>query len=283
MQRIYLFLMGFFLEFCRLSPVKGGCSTKIPDMACIPAGEFLRGYNMGLPEEQGEALIFVDSFYIDLFEVTNADFEECVKAGGCLGCLANKTCSYVGARYGKPYQRPRQPAIGIPWYAARDYCAFVGKRLPTESEWEKAARGENGELYPWGNDPPNCTRAVIEENGRKGCATELKSPAYLMTTQDVGSRPPGRYGLYDMAGNAWEWVLDWFSPYQSCGEVCFEKNPRGPCRGAENCPGFSHKVLKGGSWWWPAEYTRGSYRRHNDPGFWEEYHHFGFRCAKDSY
>lgn len=256
------------------------CQKKIPDMVCIPAGEFIRGYNQGLPEEAFETKIFVSEFYIDIFEVTHSQFQECLDAKACQKCLAQKKCSYIGAKYGKIYQHPNQPAVGIPWYAARDYCDFRGKRLPTESEWEKAARGINGNLYPWGNEPADCTKAVIEDEfGRKGCFPQKLYPPYRMTTQVVGTRPAGAYGLYDMAGNAWEWVADWFSPYKECGPACFGKDPKGPCAGEESCPTTKHKVLKGGSWWWPAPYARSSYRRHNDPGFLEEYHHFGFRCA----
>ena len=259
-----------------------GCQKEISGMKCIPAGEFIRGSNSYDPDEKPEAKIYVSEFYIDIYEVTNEDFGKCLQAGKCKTCLQNKTCTYVGAKYGKPYQRPKQPAVGIPWYSAKEYCEFVGKRLPTESEWEKAARGPNGNIFPWGNEPATCERAIIEdEKGRKGCFPEKLSPANLMTTQDVGSRPPGVYGLYDMAGNSWEWVSDWYVPYSKCGEDCFEKDPKGPCKGAENCPGMKYKVLKSGSWWWPAHYARASKRRYNDPGFKEQYHHFGFRCAKD--
>jgi formylglycine-generating enzyme required for sulfatase activity len=183
-----------------------GCQKEISGMKCIPAGEFIRGSNSYDPDEKPEAKIYVSEFYIDIYEVTNEDFGKCLQAGKCKTCLQNKTCTYVGAKYGKPYQRPKQPAVGIPWYSAKEYCEFVGKRLPTESEWEKAARGPNGNIFPWGNEPATCERAIIEdEKGRKGCFPEKLSPANLMTTQDVGSRPAGVYGLYDMAGNSWEW------------------------------------------------------------------------------
>lgn len=264
------------------NPEKKECSKSYPGMACIPAGEFIRGSNDYEKDEKPETKIYISEFYMDINEVTNEEFNQCLAAGKCKDCLKNKKCTYVGAKYGKLYQAPRQPVSGISWYTAKEYCEFVGKRLPTESEWEKAARGPNGNIYPWGNEPATCERAIIEdEQGRKGCVPKKLSPDRLMPTAPIASRPPGVYGLYDMAGNSWEWVEDWYSPYEKCGDACFGKDPKGPCNGAETCPGFKHKVLKSGSWWWPASYARGSKRRHNDPGFKEEYHHFGFRCAKD--
>ena len=260
-----------------------GCEDKFPGMRCIPAGEFIRGSNSYEPDEKPETKIYISEFHIDIYEVTNEDINKCFAEGKCKDCLGNKKCTYIGPRYGKLYLGPKQPAAGIPWYTARDYCQFVGKRLPTESEWEKAARGTEGNIFPWGNEWATCERAIIEdEQGRKGCVPKKLDPPRLMPTKEVGTRPAGVYGLYDMAGNSWEWVNDWYTPYEKCGSSCFGNDPRGPCNGNENCPGATHKVLKSGSWWWPATYARGSKRRHNDPGFKEEYHHFGFRCAKDS-
>jgi formylglycine-generating enzyme len=289
---IFLFLSSFFVmvqcigqgQEIIAEPKKGkNCEREIPGMKCIPGGEFVRGSNSYDADEKPEARIFVSEFYMDTNEVTNEEFNRCLEAGKCKTCLKEKTCTYVGAKYGKLYQGPKQPVAGAPWYSAKEYCEFVGKRLPTESEWEKAARGPDGNIFPWGNEPATCERAIIEdEQGRKGCVPKKLSPPNLMPTQDVGSKAPGAYGLYDMAGNSWEWVSDWYVPYSKCGEDCFEKDPKGPCKGADTCPGMKYKVLKSGSWWWPARYARGSKRRYNDPGFKEQYHHFGFRCAKDA-
>ena len=260
-----------------------GCPQKYPGMQCIPAGEYIRGSNTYEADEKPETKIYISEFHIDFNEVTNEEINKCYASGKCKDCLKTKKCTYIGPKYGKPYLGLNQPAAGIPWYTARDYCEFVGKRLPTESEWEKAARGTTGNLFPWGNEWATCERAIIEdEQGRKGCAPKKIDPPRFMPTMPIGSRPAGVYGLYDMAGNSWEWVNDWYSPYSNCGEACFGKDPKGPCNGEESCPKSKHKVLKSGSWWWPATYARGSKRRHNDPGYKEEYHHFGFRCAKDT-
>ncbi len=284
----HLFLCSIFISCTELrqetpSSSPPTCQVKYPGMQCIPEGEFIRGSNTYEADEKPETKIFVSEFHIDFNEVTNEEINKCFASGKCRDCLKTKKCTYIGPKYGKPYLGSKQPAAGIPWYTARDYCEFVGKRLPTESEWEKAARGTTGNLFPWGNEWATCERAIIEdEQGRKGCVPKKIDPPRFMPTMPVGSRPAGVYGLYDMAGNSWEWVQDWYSPYKSCGEACFGKDPKGPCGGAETCPGYTHRVLKSGSWWWPATYARGSKRRHNDPGYKEEYHHFGFRCAKDS-
>jgi formylglycine-generating enzyme len=264
-----------------IQALQSQCAHSFPDMKCIPAGSFLRGSNSHKPDEKPEEKVYISEFYMDTFEVTNENFQKCLDAGKCKECLKTKKCRSVSAAYGKIYQRPRQPVVGISWYSAKEYCEFMGKRLPTEAEWEKAARGPNGNIFPWGNEEATCKRAIIEEEGRKGCAAKKIDPPRLMPTQDVALYAPGVYGLYDMAGNSWEWVNDYYTPsYQKCGEACRGRDPKGPCNGEENCKGFSRRVVRGGSWWWPSSYARGSYRRHHDPKNYPEYHHFGFRCAK---
>nr|WP_244594324.1 formylglycine-generating enzyme family protein [Leptospira ryugenii] len=251
-------------------------------MSCIPKGEFIRGSNQFEVNERPQATIYLDDYFMDVYEVTNRDFNSCLKAGYCSACLKDHKCDYIGPRYGKIYMRDEQPIVGVSWYTAKEYCRWKGKRLPTESEWEKASRGPSGDLYPWGSSPANCQNAIIEENGHKGCFKEISLKPHQMTTQAVGSREAGHYGLYDMAGNSWEWVEDWYSEsYEKCGGACFGKNPKGPCNGKEECPGHSKKIVKGGSWWWPGNMARGSYRRSHIPENFPEYHHFGFRCAKD--
>ncbi|MCB1193269.1 MAG: formylglycine-generating enzyme family protein [Leptospiraceae bacterium] len=240
-------------------------------MKCIPGGEFIRGSNrVSIEEDTGKKIkdeapimkITLSTFFMDTNEVTYSDYQKCVKAGGC---------SKAGPHY-RGYSNSNQPMLGLNWYQARDYCKWKGKRLPTESEWEKAARGTEGEEFPWGNDPITCEKAIIQEKGQKGCG--------LGTTHDVASRPAFRYGLYDMAGNSWEWVNDWYSEdYETCGENCKKKDPQGPCEGVDDCPGYNKKIVRGGSWWWDGEFALGSNRRSHFPSN-SPYHHFGFRCAK---
>lgn len=242
-------------------------------MKCIPGGEFRMGYTGATIEEdtgkpihdtEPEHVVALDAYYMDTYEVTSSQYQECVKAGGC---SADGHPNYQG------YSRPDQPMVGVNWFHARDFCRWKGKRLPTEAEWEKAARGPEGEVFPWGNAPIDCSRAIIQENGKKGCGTG--------TTVEVGSRPVGRYGLYDMAGNSWEWVQDWYSPsYGECGADCQGKNPKGPCGGAESCPGHDRKIVRGGSWWWDGPFATGYNRRAHFP-LNKPFHHYGFRCAAD--
>jgi eukaryotic-like serine/threonine-protein kinase len=191
-------------------------------MVFIPAGEFLMGAADDDPfaniDEKPRHAVFLDAFWIDKYEVTNAQYKMCVVAGACL----------PSSGYGddSQYNGDRQPVVGVSWDDAVAYCRWVGGRLPTEAEWEKAARGTDGRIYPWGNDWD--PRKVNSEEGGLG------------RTADVGSYPDGAspYGALDMAGNVWEWVADWFvRPYPSGRQV----NPTGPAKGGD-------KVLRGGYW-----------------------------------
>ena len=243
------------------------CDQVPADMKCIPEGDFIRGADDSEKDQRPQATIWVSTFYMDTYEVTNADYKKCAKAGAC---RKHSPAYKVG------FSGPNQPVVGIKWFDARDYCAWAGKRLPTEAEWEKAARGPEGHLYPWGDEKPTCKRAIIMEGGKKGCG--LGGPP-KWATADVGTRAPGVYGLYDMAGNSWEWVQDWYSKsYAECGAECSGRDPKGPCGGADECPGRRHRVVRGGSWWWTWEYAAGTWRRAHLPGN-KPYHHFGFRCA----
>lgn len=245
------------------------------EMKCIPGGPFIRGSELTVQkldtgkrvkDESPIMTVTVSTFLIDTLEVTLREFKQCVKAAKC--------SIKPGPKYGWARRNLDNPALGMSWFAARNYCRWKGKRLPTEAEWEKAARGSNGDQYPWGNEAPTCKRAIIKENGRKGCGTGI--------THKVGSRPAYRYGLKDMAGNAHEWVSDWYSDsYGKCGKACTGTDPKGPCNGADQCPGYKRKVVRGGSWYWPPNTARSSWRRPHYPDNYKvRYHHFGFRCAK---
>ena len=279
MKNINGLVISLFICFNFCSEVKNqnlsNCQKKYENMNCIPSGMFIRGSNSHESDEKPETNIYVSEFYMDIYEVTNEDFQKCIDAGKCKDCLKTGRCNYIGPRYGKPYMGAKQPITGVSWYTAKEFCTFMNKRLPTEAEWEKASRGEKGDIYPWGNEEATCNLAVIEENGKKGCGKEKDLP-----TSNVASRPVGKYGLYDMAGNSWEWVEDWYLPYSNCGAACEGKDPKGPCANEEKCNTSKTKVLKGGSWYWNKNYARGSKRRHHDPKNFPEYHHFGFRCAK---
>ena len=262
------------------------CKDVPEGMQCIPGGKFLRGLNddphtkckqpsynkKGVINTFPQDEIWLQTFYMDTTEVTNKAFRECIK---------NKECKKAGPLY-IDFDRDEQPITGISWYDADNFCKKQGKRLPTEAEWEYAARGPNGDIYPWGNAPEaSCENSVImNEKGRSCGQTKKGKNPEKGRVLAVCSRPASRYGLCDMIGNAEEWVADWYSnSYEVCGDSCKGINPKGPCNGAEQCPGYRYKSVRGGSWYWPAEHATGVHRRShvpsNDPA-----HHFGFRCAK---
>ena len=263
------------------------CPEALPlGMACIPGGAFIIGSNAkDWGRENPELSAFAEhrvtlsTFFLDKYEVTTKEYQACAASGRCEATRSNY-----------PHMRgARQPQLKANWYQAQAFCQALGKRLPTEAEFEAASRGPAGEIYPWGNAPPTCEMAIIKDAGGRGCA-RLRGPgrhdtparfASTGNTWDVGSRPAGRYGLHDMAGNAQEWVSDWFAPSLAlCRGGCEGRDPKGPCRGAESCPGFAQKLVKGGAWYWGPISARAAarrpYRPENRPP-----HHFGFRCAKD--
>ncbi|MBN8220244.1 MAG: SUMF1/EgtB/PvdO family nonheme iron enzyme [Spirochaetes bacterium] len=258
----------------------GDCPKEIPaGMACIPGGTYTLGTNRkDFKKELPELTAFAEhkaelsAFLIDKYEVTTREYQACVGA---------KQCSFTQSNY--PHMRgPAQPQLKANWFQADAYCRAQGKRLPTEAEFEAASRGPQGEDYPWGNEPATCERAIIQEQEGRGCPSKKAEKGFLPTPQkfehtgntwEVGSRPVGRYGLYDMAGNAQEWVSDWFvESLAKCGAACTGRNPQGPGP-------TKQKLVKGGSWYWgpmsALAAVRRPYEPKNDPP-----HHFGFRCAK---
>jgi formylglycine-generating enzyme required for sulfatase activity len=237
-------------------------------MACVEGGTFTLGDASEQPDEREPGEVYVDTFYMDVFEVTNEGYEPCIEAERC-----RRPRAFDG------FGDARQPVVNASWFDAVAYCEMVGKRLPTEAEWERAASGVADTRFPWGDEELGCERAVIKDERRgEGCGRRRTHP--------VGSRDPGHFGLHDMAGNVHEWVYDWYSPCLrgcegECGEACFGRNPRGPCGGQEPCPGHELRSVRGGSWYWPLERARASARRGSDPPNRWPPHRFGFRCARD--
>jgi sulfatase modifying factor 1 len=270
---------GFSAVPCAAGEVSG--------MSCVAGGPFTRGTESFRLCKQGEVAripkkkpnhrpisqVTLQTFYMDITEVTYGAYQGCVKAGKC--------------KRSKPlyndYDRENQPMVGMSWYDAHQFCEAIGKQLPTEAQWEKAARGADGELYPWGNEEPTCERAVLMDESGRSCGVQKKAPSgYKGRTLEVKSRPAGRYGLYDMIGNAEEWTADWYTKdWDRCGADCAGVDPRGPCgdQAADTrCGRNQKKVVRGGSWYWPKECATSWNRR---PHFAKNkpYHHFGFRCA----
>ncbi len=250
------------------------CGEGPPEMSCIPGGPFLRGvdepgemYENSIPQ----STVWVQTFWMDRNEVTYAEYKACEKA---------KQCPKSGPQY-VDFDRPTQPINGVSWFDAKAYCEAQGKRLPWEAEWERAARGSEGRTYPWGEELATCDRAIIKDPGLgRGCGLKKAgSEPETGRPWEIGSRAATQFGLFDMAGNSYEWVADWYSRnYTECGEACEGVDPHGPCDGADVCSGHVHKIVRGGSWYWGAEYATTYYRRPHVPKN-EPFHHFGFRCA----
>ena len=206
-----------------LSPTSGIGSTLVSEkdgmvMVYVPAGDFEMGDNNARSEEQPAHTVYLDAYWIDQTEVTNAMYALCVADG---------VCNMPGSIYYEDTTYANHPVVNVSWYDAEDYCTWAGRELPTEAQWEKAARGTDGRAYPWGEEF-DCMYAQF-----RGC--------YLGTTIEVGALPAGAspYGALDMSGNVWEWVADWYdSDYYS---ISPENNP-------ENTSSSEKKVLRGGSW-----------------------------------
>lgn len=216
------------------------------------------GSETGYPVERPVHRVFVEAFHLSISPITNEQYARFVHATG------HRAPSLDDRRVQRenwdpdtkmyPPERARHPVVLVSWHDAHAYCEWAGGRLPTEAEWEKAARGGlEGKLYPWGDE---LTPALANYDNQGG-------------TTAVGAYPANGYGLHDMAGNVWEWTADWYNPrYYSCSSL---SNPRGPETGTT-------KVLRGGAWLLFAEFCRVAYRFRNSPDF--RFNLIGFRLAR---
>jgi formylglycine-generating enzyme required for sulfatase activity len=250
-------------------PTPSGANSQAPvplkqigQMISIPAGHFLRGdqFNEGQEDERPARTIYLDAFWIMEHEVTQKQYMGFIQATGRKPPLK--------CHYGKPSWDPDgatadYPVVCVNWKDANAYCNWAGMRLPTEAEWEKAARGPQGLRFAWGNASPSCEKSSF--SGCKGSEAGLRA---------VGSKPLGLspYGLHDMTGSVWEWVQDWYdSRYYAQSP---ESNPTGPAGKGEKAT----KVLRSGSYGHDAFAIRASNRSDLDIEYTS--HFTGFRCAR---
>ena len=227
-------------------------------MKLVASGSFWMGCNSAVDSncdsnESPYHEVTLSGYYMDKTEVTVDAYGECVTAGSCTAPSTGGSCNWGVSG------RDNHPVNCVNWTQAGAYCAWAGKRLPTEAEWEKAARGTDGRKYPWGNETATCEYAVMY-----GCPGD---------TLDVCSNSPAGdspYGLCDMAGNVWEWVSDWYgSGYYTNSPA---SNPTGPVSG-------SYRVVRGGSFDYGGDDAlRASNRSGDLPSY--DYVFLGFRCAR---
>ena len=257
-----------------------GLAQRITDghgsvMMLIPEGEFTMGSDTGYPDEKPVHQVWVNAFYIDLVEVTNKEYKECVDTGACKPPHRSDCCTEDPNRFviwpeyfGNP-EFDNYPVIFISWYDANDYCTWRDARLATEAEWEKASRGTDARTYPWGNNEP--TPDLLNFLWPQG---DFGGKRPLYTTAPVGSYPAGAspYGVLDLAGNVYEWLWDRYDPHYF--ENSPYENPQGPDEG-------EYRLTRGGSFWNQAFRNRSANR--NNAYIPAASVHFdgGARCAVD--
>ncbi|MFZ4710194.1 MAG: formylglycine-generating enzyme family protein [Zwartia sp.] len=238
-------------------------------MALISEGDFVMGSNTGPDDEKPEHRAFVKSFLMDILPVSNADFAKFLNARGLKNQLGESFYD-DDDRDARIHQRDSRwqadtgyathPVNEVSWVGARDYCAWLDKRLPTEAEWEKAARGTDGRQYPWGNSRPNNKRALY------GAAYNASAP--------VDAFPEGAspYGVLDLSGNQWEWVASAYRPYPYSSDDGRENQTPGPVRSTR---GGGHDSSED-------ELTTTQRGRNLSRNPKAGHHNIGFRCARSS-
>jgi formylglycine-generating enzyme required for sulfatase activity len=250
--------------------------AKLPahdEMILIPAGEFIMGSNKKVDRNAYQAefpqrRVYLKAYEIDKFEVTTVQFLKFV--------LAHDMPPLIDWQYdGGNFQETMSshPVMHVSWDEADAYCRWAGKRLPTEAEWEKAARGEDGRIYPWGNQMAGLSRANYGRTGLSGPVRDrperllLYPPIISVDKYDNAVSP---YGVFQMSGNVAEWVADWFD--RAYYATAPDKDPMGPEKGTQ-------RSFRGGSWIDSTPSVRAAQRNGTDPN--TKMNWLGFRCARD--
>jgi len=262
-----------FTETTFIIPTKNATLTPTPlpteitddfgvEMVLVPAGEFTMGSDDDQSVDNPVHTVYLDDFYIDRYEVTNKLYKACVDTGKCKPPRNSRSNTH-NEYYGNP-EFDKHPVVWVEWDMAKTYCEWRGANLPTEAQWEKAARGIDGRMFPWGDDV-DCSKAnYYDTDQAKYCVGD---------TTKVGSYESGisPFGLYDMSGNVWEWVDDWYNVY-----------PNGDTN-ASKYFGQKVRIIRGGSWrnLGDPEYILTFYRGY-EPVYVLSYDNVGFRCAKDA-
>ena len=252
-QAVYQQLHEKILQRHKVNHVNLPLAKQDERMVLVPAGEFTMGSSTGDADERPMRRVYLDAYFFDKNQLTVGEYAKFLDA-------TSHSVPQEWNIMSRPMHKNR-PVVNVEWADAAAYCKWAGKRQPTEAEWEKAARGTDGRTYPWGDEPPT----KFHGNMMK----ELWNNHMGLTP--VGMFEDGRspYGIYDMAGNVWEWVSDWYDPnYYRTGP---KRNPTGP-------PTGSHKVVRGGSWGSGPEGLRAAERETRLPSF--QGYDTGFRCAK---
>jgi serine/threonine-protein kinase len=231
----------------------------------VPDGSFQMGSQSGDDNERPVHEVYLLGYWIDQTEVTNAQYRLCVAAGVCskpLDLNSQVSNLYSSSAYAK------HPVVFVDWNQAKAYCTWVGRKLPTEAEWEKAARGPDGFIYPWGNNFDGTVVNYCDKNCWADWGDKSNDDGYA-TTSPVGTYVGGAspYGALDMAGNAYEWVSDFSSPYS----FMYQIDPVGPATGTEH-------ILRGGSWGDDIKHLRTSLRSDEPADLRRDF--IGFRCAQ---
>ena len=223
-------------------------------MVVIPAGEFWMGAEDGLKDARPLHRVYLSSYWLDKYEVTNARYRQCVEGGGCTPPKDRQAFDDL--------ERAQHPVTNITWNQARSFCQWQGRRLPTEAEWEKAARGTDGRRYPWGNDGD-----IVKSRVKNGEVTAGTGGTESVGRQVASVSP---YGVFDLIGNASQWVKDWYA--EDFYQASPARDPQGPLRG-------SFRVLRGGEWNEKPSNLQASYRGWDEVTYWGPT--LGVRCAED--